>query len=138
VQNQLTVLEKEELLRLVNSSGLKNRKSVLPPIAPAGREGRVPLSYAQQRLWFLAQMEGVKEAYHISSHVRLRGKLNREALRWALERVVWRHEALRTTFVEVEGEAEQRIRPREESGFELGEQELVGGGDVEEEMERGM
>ena len=62
------------------------------------KRGRVPLSYAQQRLWFLAQMEGVSEAYHIPLGLRLQGKLDRGALRRALDRIVERHEALRTMF----------------------------------------
>ena len=51
----------------------------LPRIAPAERSGRLPLSFAQQRLWFLAQMEGVSEAYHIPFGLRLKGDLDRSS-----------------------------------------------------------
>src|SRR5262249_45769753 len=84
-----------------------------------------PLSFAQQRLWFLAQM-GVSEAYHIFYGLRLRGQLNREALQRALDRIVARHEGLRTTFVSIEGEPVQRITGIEESRFHLEEHNLIG------------
>ena len=57
------------------------------------------LSFAQQRLWFLAQMGGVSEAYHMPFGLRLKGGVDRGALRRALDRVIERHEVLRTTFV---------------------------------------
>src|SRR6266404_9180112 len=80
-----------------------------PPllITRADRGERLPLSFAQQRLWFLAQMEGVSEAYHIPFGMRLKGELDGGALRRALDRVVVRHEALRTTFVTMDGEPVQ-------------------------------
>src|SRR5947199_4195019 len=93
-------------------------------IEKASRAERLPLSFAQQRLWFLAQMEGVSEAYHVSFGVRLKGELDRGALRGALDRVVARHEALRTTFTMLEGEAVQRILSAEESRFDLLEHDL--------------
>jgi len=89
------------------------------------------LSFAQQRLWFLAQMEGASRAYHIPLGVRMSGELNREALRRALDRIVARHEALRTTFAMADGQPIQRIGP-EESGFALEEHELSGPGGAEE------
>src|SRR5262245_47554911 len=73
-------------------------RAELPPIRVVDRSERLELSYAQQRLWFLAQLEGASEAYHIPGGLRLRGDLDRRALRRALDRIVSRHEALRTTF----------------------------------------
>ncbi|WP_446326070.1 amino acid adenylation domain-containing protein [Burkholderia pseudomallei] len=84
---------------------------VLPPIPLAPRDGRIALSLAQQRLWFLTQLEGVSEAYHMSGAVRLDGLLNREVLQRALNRIVMRHEALRTCFAREEGEPIQVIQP---------------------------
>src|SRR5262249_40587243 len=66
-------------------------------IPRADRSGAMPLSFAQQRLWFLAQMEGVSRAYHVPGGFRLAGALDQGALRGALNRMVERHEALRTT-----------------------------------------
>jgi hypothetical protein len=84
-------------------------RCTLPPILPAARSGPLPLSFAQQRLWFLAQMEGVSEAYHISGGVYLNGELDRVALRRALDRIIARHEALRSRLVLVDGAAVQQI-----------------------------
>ncbi len=63
------------------ASGIGGRTAVytavLPPIPLTPRDGRIALSLAQQRLWFLTQLEGVSEAYHMSGAVRLDGPLNR-------------------------------------------------------------
>ena len=71
---------------------------------------RLPLSFAQQRLWFLEQMEGELTAYNMPFAWRLRGTLHAEALRRALEAIVQRHEPLRTTFAVVDEEPVQVIR----------------------------
>jgi amino acid adenylation domain-containing protein/FkbM family methyltransferase len=111
-------------------------QSKLPAITRAERGERMPLSFAQQRLWFLAQLEGVSEAYHMGDRLRLRGGLQVATLRRALDRIVERHEALRTTFVMVDGEPAQRIAPVGESRFHLVEQDLRKRHDVENELDR--
>jgi amino acid adenylation domain-containing protein len=111
-------------------------QSELPAITRAERGERMPLSFAQQRLWFLAQLEGVSEAYHMEYSLRLRGGLQVATLRRALDRIVERHEALRTTFVMVDGEPLQRIAPVGESRFHLVEQDLRKRHDVEDELDR--
>ncbi|MDV0440742.1 non-ribosomal peptide synthetase [Xanthomonas sacchari] len=93
-------------------------------IVPVDREGAMPLSWAQQRLWFLDQLDhAAGAAYHIPAALRFSGALNRAALRASLDRIVARHENLRTTFVSVEGEPQQVIAPAE-SGFLLIEHDL--------------
>ncbi len=99
-----------------------------PAIVPVSREGGLPLSFAQQRLWFLAQLEGASAAYHIPGGLRLVGRLDRGALARALDRIVARHEALRTTFVMQDGEAVQRIAAAA-AGFALVEHDLCGAED---------
>ena len=100
------------------------KETQLPPITRADRTQPIPLSYAQQRLWFLAQMQTASEVYHIPFGMRLVGKLDRHALGRALDRLVQRHEALRTTFVVVDGEPVQRIAAAEDSHFLLRDHDL--------------
>ncbi|NMZ50952.1 amino acid adenylation domain-containing protein [Pseudomonas poae] len=75
-------------------------RSVLPDILPANRDQDVPLSFAQQRLWFLALLEGANTAYNIPIGLRLRGQLHVQALQRALARIVARHETLRSRFTQ--------------------------------------
>ena len=112
----------------------KATPATLPPITPAQRGERLPLSFAQQRLWFLAQL-GESEAYHIFNGWRLKGQLDRSALRRALDGIVARHDALRTTFVAVEGEPAQRIAAAEESHFHLLEHDLIGATEAQAELD---
>ncbi|HSU13785.1 non-ribosomal peptide synthetase, partial [Longimicrobium sp.] len=108
-----------------------------PPLVPVPRDGSpLPLSFAQQRQWFIDQMEGAGAAYHVAWRVRLRGELDRAALARALERIVERHESLRTTFPAVQGEPEQRIAPAGEHGFALRDDDLTGCADAEGELRR--
>ncbi|MBV9772340.1 MAG: amino acid adenylation domain-containing protein, partial [Gemmatimonadetes bacterium] len=81
------------------------------PLLRAPRDGTegFPLSFAQERLWFVEQLEPGRAAYNIPHPVRLRGALDVDALRRALEEVVRRHESLRTVFRPVEGRAFQHV-----------------------------
>ncbi|HEX7241707.1 MAG TPA: amino acid adenylation domain-containing protein, partial [Longimicrobiaceae bacterium] len=81
-----------------------------PPLVPVPRDGTLPLSFAQQRLWFLDRMEPGSAAYNVPAALRVRGDLDVEALRRALEEVVRRHEALRTVFPSTGGEPVQVVR----------------------------
>ncbi|MET7938349.1 amino acid adenylation domain-containing protein, partial [Streptomyces sp. NPDC005322] len=69
----------------------------------------IPLSFAQQRLWFLGELEGRSATYNIRMGLRLSGSLNREALELTLRDVVERHESLRTVFRSVDGQAHQHV-----------------------------
>ena len=111
------------------------RRSVLPPIRRKERGGRLALSFAQQRLWFISRMEGASRAYHIAAGLRLSGKLDRDALARALNKIGERHEALRTTFSMRDGEPIQVIGPAEQ-GFELLEVDLREAEEVEAELLR--
>ncbi|MEV7600988.1 amino acid adenylation domain-containing protein [Kitasatospora sp. NPDC089797] len=84
-----------------------------PPLRPVERPERLPLSYAQQRLWFLREWERASGAstYTVPTALRLRGALDEGALRAALEDVVGRHESLRTVFPVVDGVPWQQVVP---------------------------
>jgi amino acid adenylation domain-containing protein len=97
-----------------------------PSITPVDRTAPIPLSFAQQRLWFMERLGDLGATYHIASRLRLKGELDRDALARALDGIVARHEVLRTTFAEVDGVPEQRIAPAEASGFTLAEHDLGG------------
>jgi amino acid adenylation domain-containing protein len=83
----------------------------MAPLAPVPRLGALPLSFAQQRLWFLDQMEPGNPAYNLPTAFRLAGGLDPAALAGAIREVVRRHEALRTRFEVVAGEPSQAIAP---------------------------
>jgi amino acid adenylation domain-containing protein len=82
-----------------------------PPIVTVSRDGCLPLSFAQQRLWFMDQLEPGNPAYNIPSAIRLSGELNIEALERSLNEIIRRHESLRTTFVTAGGQPAQIIAP---------------------------
>ncbi|QXE10353.1 amino acid adenylation domain-containing protein [Pseudomonas sp. AN-B15] len=88
-------------------------RSTLPEILPAPRDQRLPLSFAQQRLWFLAQMDGGHSAYNIPVGLRLRGRLDEDALQRALARIVARHETLRSRFRQIDDQPQVLILPAE-------------------------
>ncbi|TDB49063.1 non-ribosomal peptide synthetase, partial [Photorhabdus khanii subsp. guanajuatensis] len=108
---------------------------VLPAIMPIAREGELPLSFAQQRLWFLAQLEGVSETYHIPMALRLRGQLNIMAWQKALDTLFARHEALRSVFVSIEDQPQVRLLVPD-SGLRLSQHDLRGLPDAERVLER--
>lgn len=101
---------KRDLLRLL-AWGRRSEVATTTPLVPASRAGPLPLSWAQQRLWFLDQLEPGSSAYNISWTVRLRGALDESALEHAWQALCERHETLRTVFPAVDGVPHQEIRP---------------------------
>jgi amino acid adenylation domain-containing protein len=83
-----------------------------PPIVPVARDRDLPLSYAQQRLWFLEQLEPNTPLYNLPAAVRLTGSLHIAAFEKAIREVLRRHEVLRTCFPTVDGKAVQVINPQ--------------------------
>ena len=93
----------------------------LAPLLAVERPAVVPLSFAQQRLWFLDQLQGPSAVYNMAAAVRLDGHLNTDALRAALADVVGRHESLRTLFAAPDGIPQQLVmRPEQvDVGWEV-------------------
>ncbi|MFE9631360.1 non-ribosomal peptide synthase/polyketide synthase [Streptomyces sp. NPDC006463] len=81
------------------------------PVVPVARDGALPVSFAQARLWFAAELDPESTEYNSGGALRLTGPLDLAALRRALDALVTRHESLRTTFAEADGEAVQVIHP---------------------------
>ncbi|WP_052451142.1 non-ribosomal peptide synthetase, partial [Pseudomonas batumici] len=109
-----------ELARVVG--GLQTAET--DSIEPIERSAPLALSFSQQRLWFLDQLDpGASSAYHMPMSLLLRGDLDRDALKAALDRLVARHESLRTTF-ERHGEQPVQIIAPADCGFALAEQDL--------------
>ena len=101
-----------ELVRCVHAG----QGPLRPPLVVQPRPERLPLSYAQQRLWFLNRLEGPSATYNIPIALRLEGDLDVVALEAALADVVARHESLRTIFLEAEdGTPFQEILPAEQA-----------------------
>ncbi|WP_137811337.1 non-ribosomal peptide synthetase, partial [Gordonia sp. GAMMA] len=87
-----------------------SKRPGLPPIEPvADRPDRIPLSLAQQRMWFINRFDPASPAYNIPMVLRLSGDVDADALRAALLDVMTRHEVLRTTYPEADGDAYQLV-----------------------------
>ncbi|PNB72966.1 non-ribosomal peptide synthetase [Pseudomonas sp. GW456-E7] len=95
-----------EQVRLIQASGSTNKQ---PPIETIDRSQAVPLSYSQQRMWFLWQMEPDSPAYNVGGMARLRGVLDVARFEAALQALIMRHETLRMTFPSVDGVARQQV-----------------------------
>ncbi|MEY9590698.1 amino acid adenylation domain-containing protein [Bradyrhizobium yuanmingense] len=102
----------------------------LPSIAPVSRHEPLVLSFAQQRLWFLAQLHEGSTNYHIPLALRLRGLLDRRAWQHSLDRLFARHEALRSVFVATQGKPRVEVLPPD-AGLPILEQDLRERSDAE-------
>src|SRR5215216_1862212 len=114
VASRITSLSPEKQALLTLRLKKKTRVAVPLPAIPRRKEtGDRPLSFAQQRLWFLNNLEPGNPFYNIRQAVRLNGPLNVPVLERSLSEVVRRHESLRTTFTAIDGKAVQVISPAE-------------------------
>jgi len=103
-----------ELASAVDALRGTGQLSQLPPIEPVARDHQLPLSFAQQRLWFLDQLQPNSPFYNIPAALRAIGKLNLPALQQSLHQVIRRHETLRTSFQVTQGKPFQVIHDQAE------------------------
>lgn len=101
---------KPEILTFLRSA-ITPSKPVESVINPVARTEDLPLSFAQQRMWFLYQMDQQNSAYNEALTIRLTGRLNIDILEQTINAIIQRHESLRTTFPVVEGKPIQKIAP---------------------------
>ncbi|CCI09458.1 non-ribosomal peptide synthetase [Microcystis aeruginosa] len=102
---------KAEIIHFLNQLG--SEEQINPrTILPIPRDGQLPLSFAQSRLWFLYQLEGATGTYNMTGALSLSGSLQVEALKQALGSIIQRHEPLRTRFQTVDGVPVQVIDPQ--------------------------
>ena len=93
---------KAEIIQFLDQLGSEEQISSRT-IIPIPRDGQLPLSFAQARLWFLYQLEGATGTYNMTGALSLSGSLQVEALKQALGAIIQRHESLRTSFQTVDG-----------------------------------
>ncbi|MFE3141389.1 amino acid adenylation domain-containing protein [Streptomyces scopuliridis] len=98
------------LASVVAEEGSSSATALGGTVVPVPRDGDLPLSFAQERLWFLDEFAKSSVEYNVVDALRLTGVLDVDALRSAVSALVARHEALRTTFDSVEGRGVQRVR----------------------------
>ncbi len=123
---------KAEIIALLRTAESTTR-AALPPIVPVQRIGNPPLSFGQQRLWFLDQFTPGTASYNIAFGTRLQMSVDTAVLAASLTELVRRHESLRTTFVTIQGQPVQRIAPP--TPFQLSVIDLRSWSPVEREAE---
>jgi amino acid adenylation domain-containing protein/non-ribosomal peptide synthase protein (TIGR01720 family) len=101
---------KPEILAFLRSA-ITPSKTFESVISPVARTEDLPLSFAQQRMWFIYQMDQQNSAYNEALTIRLTGRLNIDILEQTINAIIQRHESLRTTFPMVEGKPIQKIAP---------------------------
>src|SRR3569832_1632489 len=95
----------------------------------------LPLSFAQQRMWILTQLQGISQSYHIPIGLHLQGTLNLSAWRASLNALIARHEALRSVFISRDGEPHVELLPPD-IGICLIEHDLRGAEDAPQQLQR--
>ncbi|PUA27190.1 MAG: non-ribosomal peptide synthetase [Cellvibrio sp. 79] len=90
---------------------LEQQEAAVDIIQPVDRSGLLPVSYSQQRLWFIDRLEGGSAQYNQPIVLRLRGALDKAALQAALDGIIARHEVLRSTYSSHDGQPQQQVNP---------------------------
>src|SRR5689334_5684573 len=108
-------------IKQMDGLSLEEKRKLLADLLQqqASEPKRVPLSFAQERLWFLTQLEPENPSYNLPFALRLSGDLNVAALEKSIDAIIARHETLRTKFVAVDGEPFQFVSPKATATFEI-------------------
>ncbi len=101
----------KEMARFIADLQASGESDTEAPLIPVSRDETLPLSFSQQRLWFLDQFEPGGSAFNMPQIVRLKGHLDISALQHSLQALVDRHESLRTVFRQIDGQPVQIINP---------------------------
>ncbi len=105
----LSAEQRRLLDRLLDQKGVGSGTAMLQRYA--GERASLPMSFAQQRIWFFDRLQPAETIYNVAGAARLRGRLDVAVLKRCLEEVVRRHEVLRTTYLAMENRPVQRVRP---------------------------
>ncbi len=101
----------EGLAAELESGRWKALGNAIPPLEPVSRDKPLPASFMQEQLWFLNQLDPASDAYNVPAAIRLKGGLDAPALQQSLDRIIQRHEALRTTLSFDDGNLRQKLAP---------------------------
>src|SRR5256886_6414528 len=146
VRNELTLSRRElsdsqkALLekRLQGALNATAKRCERPAIPHRAQRENLPLSYAQQRLWFLDRLEPGSSVYNLCQAVRLTGALNLAALERSLNEIIRRHEVLRANFIASDGNPAQTIAGSRTLKLQVTDLSRVPGGRREEELRRAL
>lgn len=122
-----------QLATVIERTKLTGQEFEAPPIEPVSHDQELPLSFSQQRLWFLDQLEPDSPFYNIPTALRLSGKLDVDALEKSFAEIIRRHESLRTTFKAVRGIPHQVIS--EDVDLQLEKKDLTASAPEDREAE---
>lgn len=104
--------------QLIDDLLAKSSNNRFPPLVPINRSGPLPLSFVQQQLWLLDQLDPGTPAYNMPVALRLRGELNLAAFEQAFVQIIARHETLRSNFIAVDGDPQVVIHDNADWAFE--------------------
>ncbi|MEO7583966.1 MAG: non-ribosomal peptide synthase/polyketide synthase [Ferruginibacter sp.] len=116
-----TIFQHPTILELAAIVDEGEKGTALPAITVQKRPRRVPLSFSQERLWFIDKLEGTLQ-YHLPSIIRLKGSLNKAALANTLQQIVDRHEVLRTVILEEQGAGYQQVKEKGQWQMNIGDE----------------
>jgi amino acid adenylation domain-containing protein len=125
-----------ELASVIQTMVMQGQNLQNYPILPCSRQVELPLSFAQNRLWFIDQLQPGNSAYNLFEAIRLLGSLNLTALEQSINEIIRRHEILRTKFIAVDGQPVQVITPSLKLTLPLIDLQTLSAAEQEAEVQR--